>query len=64
MITFYLENGCVATIRTSGTEPKIKWYIEIGASNMEKATKDLDEVVKAIQDDLLQREKYGLKHSD
>ena len=64
MITFYLENGCTATIRTSGTEPKIKWYIEIGASNMEKATHDLNEVVTAIQDDLLQREKYNLKHSD
>ena len=29
MITFYLENGCVATLRTSGTEPKIKYYAEI-----------------------------------
>jgi len=64
MITFYLENGCQATIRTSGTEPKIKWYIEIGASNMEKAQKDLAEVVEAIKEDLLQRQKYNLKHSD
>lgn len=61
MITFYLENGCVATIRGSGTEPKIKWYIEIGADDLAKATKDLNEVVKAVQDDLLQREKYGFK---
>uniref|UniRef100_A0A2R5LLS1 Putative phosphoglucomutase/phosphomannomutase n=1 Tax=Ornithodoros turicata TaxID=34597 RepID=A0A2R5LLS1_9ACAR len=29
MITFYLENDCVITIRTSGTEPKIKYYSEI-----------------------------------
>ncbi len=29
MITFYFENGCIVTIRTSGTEPKIKWYSEI-----------------------------------
>ncbi len=29
MITFYFENGCVMTLRTSGTEPKIKWYSEI-----------------------------------
>lgn len=28
MITFYLEN-CVLTLRTSGTEPKIKYYAEI-----------------------------------
>ena len=29
MITFYFENDCILTIRTSGTEPKIKWYSEI-----------------------------------
>jgi len=28
MITFKFENGCVATLRTSGTEPKIKYYAE------------------------------------
>ena len=29
MITFYFENGCVCTLRTSGTEPKIKYYTEM-----------------------------------
>ncbi|XP_062514862.1 phosphopentomutase-like isoform X2 [Corticium candelabrum] len=29
MITFTFENGCVATLRTSGTEPKIKYYTEL-----------------------------------
>lgn len=61
MITFYLDNGAVVTIRTSGTEPKIKWYIELSAENREKATKDLADCLKAVQDDLLQRQKYGLK---
>ena len=28
MVTFTFENGCVATLRTSGTEPKIKYYTE------------------------------------
>ena len=28
MITFTFENGCVVTLRTSGTEPKIKYYTE------------------------------------
>ena len=29
MITFTFEEGIVATLRTSGTEPKIKYYTEI-----------------------------------
>lgn len=32
MITFSLENGVVATLRTSGTEPKIKVYGEYCAA--------------------------------
>ena len=34
--TFYFDNGCVLTIRTSGTEPKIKWYSEIRQLDMTK----------------------------
>ena len=36
MLTFYFENGCTVTIRTSGTEPKIKWYSEIRQLDMNK----------------------------
>lgn len=32
MITFTLENGTVITLRTSGTEPKVKYYSEYCAS--------------------------------
>lgn len=32
MITFSLQNGVVATLRTSGTEPKIKFYSEYCAA--------------------------------
>lgn len=32
MITFTFANGGVATIRTSGTEPKIKYYTELCAA--------------------------------
>ncbi|KAF3834497.1 hypothetical protein F7725_027055 [Dissostichus mawsoni] len=32
MITFTLQNGVVATLRTSGTEPKIKYYTEYCAA--------------------------------
>ncbi len=30
MIMFAFENGCTVTLRTSGTEPKVKYYIEMG----------------------------------
>ena len=29
MITFTLENGSVVTLRGSGTEPKLKYYMEL-----------------------------------
>lgn len=29
MITYSFANGCVATLRTSGTEPKLKYYVEM-----------------------------------
>lgn len=32
MITFEFENGLVTTLRTSGTEPKIKYYTELCAT--------------------------------
>lgn len=31
MITFSFDNGMVVTLRTSGTEPKIKYYTELCA---------------------------------
>lgn len=36
MITFQLENGTVLTLRTSGTEPKLKYYAEYCASPKQK----------------------------
>lgn len=33
MITFEFANGVVATLRTSGTEPKIKYYAELETSD-------------------------------
>lgn len=36
MITFTLENGTVITLRTSGTEPKIKYYAEYCAKPEER----------------------------
>eukprot|EP00794_Sanderia_malayensis_P007083 gene7083-7883_t len=66
MITFTLENGVKATIRTSGTEPKIKYYTEMaskpGESSDKSAVKEiLDKVVSCLVDELLEPEKNGLQ---
>jgi phosphomannomutase len=61
MITFKLENGCVFTIRTSGTEPKIKYYSELASSSTEQARKELKVVVNAIGNELMEADKNGLE---
>ncbi|XP_019491543.1 PREDICTED: phosphoglucomutase-2 [Hipposideros armiger] len=65
MITFTFANGCVATMRTSGTEPKIKYYSELcappGNSDPEQLKKQLQEVVSAIEEHFFQPQKYNLQ---
>lgn len=64
MITFSFANGGVATMRTSGTEPKIKYYTELcaapGNSDLNQLTKELDNLVDAIVEHFYQPEKNGL----
>ncbi|CAG8619221.1 19353_t:CDS:10 [Cetraspora pellucida] len=64
MITFGLENGCIGTLRTSGTEPKIKYYFELSGNDKEQVTKELSNIVKGVADELLEPEKYGLGYRD
>lgn len=58
MITFTFENGLVITLRTSGTEPKIKYYAELCAKPEEKDYQALrarlDRMVNAIVEEFLQ----------
>ncbi|XP_055919008.1 glucose 1,6-bisphosphate synthase [Eupeodes corollae] len=58
MITFTFENGLVVTLRTSGTEPKIKYYAEMCAKPEEKDWAELgrrlDRMVEAIVEEFLQ----------
>lgn len=57
MLTFTLENGAVLTLRTSGTEPKIKWYAELcGAVGAAPAQLEiqLNELVEAVKLNWLQ----------
>nr|AOE43341.1 phosphoglucomutase [Rostrostelium ellipticum] len=56
MITFYFKNGAIATLRGSGTEPKLKYYVEmIGdkSAKKEDVEKTLAEVVKQVIDNFL-----------
>ena len=61
MITCELDDGAVFTVRGSGTEPKIKLYIECRGSSSEEAKTG----AKGILDDLLREwfkpEVNGLK---
>ncbi|KRX42084.1 Phosphoglucomutase-2 [Trichinella murrelli] len=64
MITFSLENGCIFTIRGSGTEPKIKYYIEIvqkpTESNMDDAKQLMEYLKNVIVSDFFRPQKYNL----
>ncbi|PFH36280.1 glucosephosphate-mutase GPM2 [Besnoitia besnoiti] len=48
MLTLYLDNGAVVTLRGSGTEPKLKYYAEISSSSPEQGLEELDKVIKAV----------------
>ncbi|XP_057686038.1 glucose 1,6-bisphosphate synthase [Corythoichthys intestinalis] len=64
MVTFMLENGVVATLRTSGTEPKIKIYTELctvpGTSEVSGLEAELQKVTDALLEDFLEPEKNNL----
>ncbi|KAG9342451.1 hypothetical protein JZ751_016453 [Albula glossodonta] len=65
MITFTFSNGGVATMRTSGTEPKIKYYTELcaapGNSDLKQLKMELDDLVDAIVDNFFEPKKNNLK---
>ena len=64
MITFTFTNGGVATLRGSGTEPKLKYYVELaGKAGQDPAIveAELQELTQAIIHQFLQPEKFGLE---
>lgn len=64
MLTFTFENGCVAQFRGSGTEPKLKYYIEMqGKPGVDRATvqTELQAMSAAILEALLKPKENGLK---
>jgi phosphoglucomutase/phosphoglucomutase/phosphopentomutase len=61
MLTFRFANGSTCTLRNSGTEPKLKYYIESSASTRAEAEETTQKLKKAIIDELVQPEKNGLE---
>jgi phosphoglucomutase len=58
VLQFYLEDGTKISVRPSGTEPKIKFYISVNtklssAKEFEKVNAELDQKTKKIEDYLL-----------
>nr|CCA16644.1 phosphoglucomutase putative [Albugo laibachii Nc14] len=52
MITFSFTNGCTATLRTSGTEPKIKFYVEI-AGKPHECRSELKQTLLKLVDEII-----------
>ncbi|XP_039751581.1 phosphoglucomutase-2 [Pararge aegeria] len=65
MIFFQCSNGLSVTIRTSGTEPKLKYYTELVCNAPTIAEQDekkifLEQIVKEFIDELIQPKENGL----
>lgn len=65
MITYEFKNGLFCTLRTSGTEPKIKYYTELcgppGDMDRPKLDGILKEMVTAICEEFLEPQKNNIK---
>uniref|UniRef100_A0A671L448 Glucose 1,6-bisphosphate synthase-like n=1 Tax=Sinocyclocheilus anshuiensis TaxID=1608454 RepID=A0A671L448_9TELE len=64
MVTFTFQNGVVATLRTSGTEPKIKYYSEFcavpGERDISSLEEELRKVTTALVEEFLEPDKNNL----
>jgi phosphomannomutase len=64
MITYTFANGCVATLRTSGTEPKLKYYVELAGAvgqSRDEVTEILRKQVEQIVEQMLQPTENNLE---
>jgi phosphomannomutase len=60
MITFNFEDGSTCTLRNSGTEPKLKWYVEVNDQDKQVACKKLDVLTESVLQYLLRPSETGL----
>ncbi|KAF2244573.1 hypothetical protein BU26DRAFT_522384 [Trematosphaeria pertusa] len=61
MITCELDDGAVFTVRGSGTEPKIKLYIECSATSSVEAKKGANEILSDLLREWFKPDENGLK---
>ncbi|TDG49369.1 hypothetical protein AWZ03_004237 [Drosophila navojoa] len=65
MITFVFKNGMEVTLRTSGTEPKIKYYAEMAGKpenkHWDELTTTLNKMMDGVITEFLEPAKNGLK---
>jgi phosphomannomutase len=64
LLTLWFENGCVAQMRGSGTEPKFKYYIELrGKPGVPRAQveEDLNAMSSLVLCELLRPDENGLR---
>lgn len=59
MVTLWFKNRAVITLRTSGTEPKLKWYAEMPGTDPVATKMELDEIVHAVIEGILKPEFYN-----
>ncbi|KPI92940.1 Glucose 1,6-bisphosphate synthase [Papilio xuthus] len=65
MIAFRCDSGLSVTVRTSGTEPKLKYYTELVCTaptqrEQEEMKRKLEVMVKEFIEELLQPKENGL----
>jgi len=60
MITYRFANGATSTLRASGTEPKIKYYVECNDPDPVASRVLTDRMTEAIIRELLQPKENGL----
>ena len=62
MLTFTFENGATATLRNSGTEPKLKFYVECSSKESPAAAEALlTDMTQALVDNFMQPAVFGLE---
>ena len=61
MVTYTLEGGGTLTIRVSGTEPKLKYYLEVSAADEAAAAEKADRLLAAVESEVVRPREHDLQ---